>query len=78
MNLGRFHGAIRSLKTEFQDYDIHSLLQETVTTLKQSISQPNEQTASIFKTQLTSLSKILEQCPSNNAAPSRRKVHKIN
>lgn len=76
MNLGRFHGAIVSLKTEFQDYDLLSHLQKTATALKQSISQPDAPTASAFKNQLTSLSKILEQCPSNNAAPSRRKAYK--
>ncbi len=76
MNLGRFYGVIVSLETEFQDYDILSHLQKTASALKQSINQPNEQTASAFKTHLTSLSEILEQCPSNNAAPSRRKAYK--
>lgn len=76
MNLGRFHGAIWSLRTEFQDYDILSHLNKTIAALNQSISQPDAQMAAAFKAQITSLSEILGQCPSNNAPPSRRKAYK--
>ncbi len=76
MNLGRFYGVIWSLKVEFEKYAILPQLGKTITALKQSISQPDAQTASAFKIELDTLSKTLELSPSNNATPSRRKSYR--
>lgn len=76
MNLGKFNGAVWALKEEFEDMEVLEHLRALKTSLSQSVTQPNAETAEAFKESLEELKKTLSACPSNEATPSRRRIFK--
>ncbi len=76
MNLGKFNGAVWALKVEFEEMEVLQHLNTLKTSLSQSVSQSNVQTAEAFKESLKELKEMLSDCPSNEATPSRRRIFK--
>lgn len=76
MNLGRFHAAIYSLKSEIEEDENFTLLTDLQTNLQNSISQQTADSANLFKKSYSSFIKILEEAKSNYTFPTRRKIYK--
>lgn len=75
MNLGRFHSAIYSIKSEIENDNNFELLAELQTNLQNSITQQTPESAKIFKESYSSLISTLEKADSNFTYPTRRKIY---
>jgi len=75
MHVGLFHGALESIKQEYEYNGIVELLSGLQISLKQSISQPTPESATAFKENYTEISRILSSCKSNYATPTRRMIY---
>ena len=71
MHVGRFHGALESIKQGYEDGDILNQLSKLKAALQQSINQPNEGTAKVFKDSYASVLNVLANCETNTSTPTR-------
>lgn len=75
MHVGRFHGALESIKRGYKEGDILNQLSKLKTALQQSINQPNENTAKVFKDNYESVLDVLANCETNTSTPTRCMIY---
>jgi len=75
MNVGRLHACLYLIKAEYDEFEIVKKLKNLHDSLKQSISQPTEETSKNFQEHYSNLFNALSESWSNFESPTRIKAY---
>lgn len=74
MDASKLYAALEAICEEFDCLGIQPRLAELQSALKASVQSPTEQNTEQFQQIYADVQKILQSCPSNESAPSRRRI----